>query len=106
TGRMPTSIQAGVYSAVTHYLKAIEAAGTDEASAVAAAMRGQPVNDVFTSGGKVREDGLMLHDMYLVQVKAPGQSKEPWDYFDVVRTIPGEEVFGNLEDGTCALVRK
>lgn len=104
-GRMPTSIQAGVYSAVTHYLKAIEAAGTDDASAVAAGMRELPVNDIFTSGGKVREDGLMLHDMYLVQAKAPGQSKEPWDYFEVVRTIPGEEVFGSLDDSKCAQVR-
>jgi branched-chain amino acid transport system substrate-binding protein len=105
-GRMPTSIQAGVYSAVGHYLKAVQAAGTDGATEVTAKMRELPVNDMFVQNGQVREDGLMLHDMYLVQVNAPVDVKEPWDYFKVVRAIPGEEAFGSLDRSRCSLVKK
>lgn len=103
---MPTALQAGVYSSVTHYLKAIQAAGTDEAKAVAAKMRELPVNDFFAKNGKLREDGRMVHDMLLVQVKKPSESKAPWDYYNVVATVPGEQAFLPLAQSECALVKK
>jgi branched-chain amino acid transport system substrate-binding protein len=103
---MPTSLQAGVYSAVNHYLKAIQAAGTDEAKAVAAKMRELPVNDFFCKNGRVREDGRMVHDMLLVQVKKPSESKYPWDYYNVLATIPGDQAFLPLARSECTLVRK
>src|SRR3954464_11016582 len=103
-GRMPTQFQAGVYSGVTHYLKAVQAAGTDEAKAVVAKMREMPVNDFFAKGGKLREDGRMVHDMYLMQVKAPAESKGEWDLFKLVETIPGDRAFRPLDAGGCALV--
>ena len=103
---MPTSLQAGVYSSILHYLKAIQAAGTDEAKAVAAKMRELPVNDFFAKNGKVREDGRMVHDMYLVEVKTPSESKAPWDYYKVVATVPGDEAFLPLAKSECPLVKK
>jgi len=103
---MPTALQAGVYSIVTHYLKAIEAAGTDEAKAVSAKMRELPVNDFFAKNGKVREDGRMVHDMLLVQVKKPSESKAPWDYYNVIATVPGEQAFMPLAQSECSLVQK
>jgi branched-chain amino acid transport system substrate-binding protein len=103
---MPTMTQAGVYSAVRHYLRAIEAAGTDEATAVMAKMKELPVDDIFTHNGKVREDGLMMHDMYLMQVKQPSESKEPWDYYKVLATLPADKVFPPLEASACPLVKK
>lgn len=105
-GAMPTSLQAGVYSSILHYLKAVKAAGTDEAKAVAAKMRELPVEDFFAHGGKVREDGRMVHDMYLVKVKSPAESKGPWDYEEIIATIPGDEIFLPLEQSTCPLVKK
>jgi branched-chain amino acid transport system substrate-binding protein len=83
-GCMPTSAQAAVYSAIRHYLRAIAAAGTDEAKAVMAKMREIPVDDFYTRGGKLREDGRLLHDMYFVQVKTPAESSGPWDYYKVI----------------------
>ncbi|KJC38744.1 ABC transporter substrate-binding protein [Bradyrhizobium sp. LTSP857] len=103
---MPTAPQAGVYSSIRHYLKAIQAAGTDEAKAVAAKMRELPVDDFFAKGGKVREDGRMVHDMLLVQVKKPSESKQPWDYYNVVATVPGEQAFQSLAQSECPLVKK
>ena len=103
---MPTSPQAGVYSSITHYLKAIQAAGTDEAKAVAAKMRELPVDDFFAKGGKVREDGRMVHNMLLVQVKKPSESKHPWDYYDILATVPGEQAFQSLAQSECPLVKK
>jgi len=105
-GAMPTSVQAGVYSSVAHYLKAIAAAGTDEAKAVAAKMRELPVDDFFARGGKVREDGRMVHDMYLARVKSPSDSSYPWDYEEIVATIGGDDIFLPLSESTCPLVRK
>jgi branched-chain amino acid transport system substrate-binding protein len=102
---MPGMVHAGVYSAVTHYLKAIEAAGTDDADKVAAKMREMPVNDFFAKNGKVREDGRMVHDMYLVRVKKPEESKGEWDLYTIVRTIPGDEAFRPLSEGACPLVK-
>lgn len=105
-GKMPTSIQAGVYSSVMHYMKAVKAAGTDEAKAVSAKMRELPVDDFFAHGGKVREDGRMVHDMYLVKVKSPAESKYPWDYEEIVATIKGDDIFLPLAQSSCPLVKK
>jgi len=104
--RMPTMVQAGIYSAVMHYLKAIQAAGTDEAQAVMAKMRAMPINDFFAKNGRLREDGRMVHDMYLFQVKSPEESKEPWDYYKLVSVIPGETAFQPLSESRCPLVKK
>lgn len=104
--RMPTMIHAGIYSAVTHYLKAIQAVGTDEAQAVMAQMRATPVNDFFATNGHLRQDGKMVHDMYLFQVKSPAESKEPWDYYKLVATIPGDQAFQPLSQSRCPLIKK
>ena len=101
---MPTMTQAGVYSAVTHYLKAVQAAGTKDSLAVMKKMQEMPVNDFFAKNGKLRVDGRMVHDMYLVEVKSPGESKYPWDYYKILRTIPGDQAFRPLQDGGCPLV--
>jgi branched-chain amino acid transport system substrate-binding protein len=104
-GRMPTMVQAGVYSGTMHYLKAIDAAKTDEAKAVVAKMKEMPVNDFFAKNGKVREDGRMVHDMYLVQVKKPEESKAAYDYYKILQTIPAEQAFRPVKDGACPLVK-
>ncbi|MCE5974947.1 ABC transporter substrate-binding protein [Sinirhodobacter sp. WL0062] len=101
TGKMPTGIQAGTYSSVRHYLKAIEATGSDDTDTVVAKMREMPVEDMFAHGGVLRTDGRMVHDMYLAEVKSPADSSGPWDYLKIVRTIPGEEAFGPLSESTC-----
>lgn len=106
TGRMPTMIQAGTYSSTIHYLQAVQAAGTVEAGAVMAKMREMPIHDFFAPNGRIRADGLMEHDMHLFQVKAPAESKEPWDYYKLVATIPADQVSPPLSESTCALVRK
>jgi branched-chain amino acid transport system substrate-binding protein len=105
-GRMPTMAQAGVYSAIRHYLRAIATAGTDEAKTVMAKMREIPVNDFFARNGHIREDGRLVHDMYLVQVNTPEESKTPWDYYKVITTIPGEKAFRPQEDAGCPLVKR
>jgi branched-chain amino acid transport system substrate-binding protein len=105
-GRMPTMNQAGVYSGTMHYLKAIEAAKTDEAKAVVAKMKEMPINDFFAKGGKIREDGRMVHDMYLVQVKKPEESKAPWDYYKILKEIPGDQAFRPMDAKYgCPLVK-
>jgi branched-chain amino acid transport system substrate-binding protein len=103
---MPDMIVAGIYSAVTHYLKAIQAAGTDNADAVASKMREIPVNDFFAKNGRIGPDGLHRHDMFLVQVKSPSESKYPWDYAKVVKTIPASEAFPSVEQQKCSLAVK
>jgi branched-chain amino acid transport system substrate-binding protein len=103
---MPTMAHASVYSAIRHYLRAIEAAGTDEALAVMAKMRELPVEDFYAGNGKLRLDGRLLHDMYLVEVKKPEESKYPWDYYKVLSTIPASQAFRSLEEGGCPLVKK
>lgn len=105
-GAMPTMVQAGVYSSVSHYLKAVKAAGTTEARAVVAKMREIPVHDMFTDSGKIREDNVMMHDMFLAKVKAPADSKEPWDYYEILRRIPAEELYWPLSASKCSLVAK
>jgi branched-chain amino acid transport system substrate-binding protein len=91
---------------VTHYLQAVKKAGTDDADAVMQAMRDAPVNDFFAHGGKIGPDGLMRHDMYLARVKSPAQSKYPWDYYQVLKTIPAEQAFQPLSESKCPLVKK
>ncbi|MEA2879259.1 MAG: branched-chain amino acid transport system substrate-binding protein [Hyphomicrobiales bacterium] len=100
----PTMVQAGVYGAVTHYLKAVQATGTDAPQAVMARMRETPVNDFMTKNGKIRPDGRLVRDMYLMQAKSPSESKGPWDYMKVVATIAGNEAFRPLSEGGCPLV--
>lgn len=102
---MPTMTHAGVYSEVAHYLKAVKAAGTTDSQAVLAKMREMPVDDFFSRGGTVRKDGRMVHDMLLVQVKTPAESKYPWDYYKVLATIPGDQAFRPLAESECALVK-
>jgi branched-chain amino acid transport system substrate-binding protein len=101
---MPTMWQAGVYSSVIHYLKAIAAAGTDDPLKVAAKMREIPVEDFFAHNGRLREDGLMVHDLMLVQVKKPDESKYPWDYYQILTRIPGDQAFGP-PNPACSLVK-
>jgi len=104
--KMPNMSQAGAYSSVTHYLKAVQAAGTDETAAVMKKMKSMPINDFFAKNGRIREDGRMVHDMYLFEVKTPAESKYPWDYYKVVATLPGDEVYTKLSESTCKLVKK
>jgi branched-chain amino acid transport system substrate-binding protein len=102
---MPTMGQAGTYSAVLHYLKAVKAAGTDDTQAVAKKIKELPVNDFFAKNGKVREDGRMVHDLYVLEVKKPSESKYPWDYLKLVRTIPGDQAFRPLSESECPLIK-
>ena len=104
--KMPTMVQAGLYSATLHYLNAVKAANSDDTQKVMAAMKKAPVNDFFAKNGVIREDGRMVHDMYLMQVKQPGESKYPWDYYNVRQTIPAAEAFQPLALSRCPLVKK
>jgi branched-chain amino acid transport system substrate-binding protein len=103
-GRVPTSVQAGYYSALKHYLDAVKAAGTDRSDAVVAKMKEMPTDDPLFGKGRVRMDGRKIHDVYLFEVKAPSESKGPWDYYKLVRTIPGDEAFRPMDKGDCPLV--
>jgi branched-chain amino acid transport system substrate-binding protein len=104
-GHPPTFLQAGVYSSVRHYLKAVEAAGTTDSDAVVAKMKALPIDDPFSINAHIRADGLVVRDMLLAQVKTPAQSKGPWDYYNVVRTIPGDELAWPLSESKCPMVR-
>jgi branched-chain amino acid transport system substrate-binding protein len=104
--RMPTMVQAGVYGAITHYLKAMKAAGSDDAASVMAEMRDMPINDFMTHDGKLRIDGRVMRDMYLFEVKSPSESKYPWDYLKLVQTIPADEAFRPLDEGGCPLSKR
>jgi branched-chain amino acid transport system substrate-binding protein len=105
-GRMPTMVQASVYSAIRHYLGAIAAAGTDATKPVMAKMREMPVNDFYARNGRLREDGRLVHDMYFAKVKQPSESAYAWDYYDILATIPGDQAFRPLADGGCPLVAR
>ena len=105
TGAMPNMVHAGTYSAVTSYLKAVEAAGTDETETVAAKLHELPINDVFAKGGKVGANGRMIHDVYLMEVKKPGESDVAWDYYNVLSTIPGDVAFMDPAKSGCPLVK-
>jgi branched-chain amino acid transport system substrate-binding protein len=104
--KMPTMVHAGVYSAITHYLKAVQAAGTDDADAVMRRMKETPVKDFFAKEGRIGPDGLHRHEMYLARVKAPDQSKAAWDYYEIVKKIPPEEAFPSVEAQACPLAKK
>ena len=104
--RKPNSNHASVYSSTLHYLNAVKAAGTDDTAAVMKKMRETPINDMFAKGGKLREDGRMVHDMYLFQVKSPAESKGPWDYYNLKGTVKGEDAFQSIAAGKCAAAKK
>ena len=104
-GRAPTAAQAGVYGAVLHYLKAVDKAGTDESLAVSKAMKELPVNDMFSENVTIRQDGRVVRDMHLLEVKSPAESKEPWDYYKVLARIPGDEAYRPMAEGGCPLVK-
>ena len=106
TGRMPNMIQAGTYSAVLSYLKAVKAAGTDETEAVNAKLKALPVDDVFAHGGIVQPNGRMVHDMYLFEVKKPAESKGEWDLYRQLATIPGKEAYASPAESGCPLTAK
>ena len=103
--RMPTMNQASTYSATLHYLKAVKAAGTRDTKTVLAKMREMPVRDAFTDNGVLREDGRMVHSMYLLEVKKPEESKYPWDYYKVLAEVPGDQAFRPMKDGGCPLIK-
>ena len=105
-GRAPTAPQASVYSSVFHYLKSVAATGSDDTNTVLAKMIETPVDDFFAPGAKIRADGKLVHDFYLVQVKKPGEMTKDWAYYDVVKTIPAAEAYNSLEDSACPLVQK
>ncbi|WBL78664.1 ABC transporter substrate-binding protein [Bradyrhizobium xenonodulans] len=105
TSRMPNMIQAGTYSATISYLKAVKAAGTKDPDAVAKKLKELPVDDDFAQGGKVLENGRMVHDMYLFEVKKPSESKKPWDYYKLLATVPGDKAFFAAKDSGCPLTK-
>ncbi len=104
--KKPNSNHAAVYSSVLHYLNAVKAAGTDDTAAVMKKMKETPVNDMFAKGGKIREDGRMVHDMYLFQVKKPAESKAPWDYYTLKGTVKGDDAFLPLAQSRCPALKK
>ena len=106
TNREPTMNQAGYYSAVITYLNAVKSANSTDPDKVMAALRGAKIDDMFTSDGQIRADGLMEHTMYVMQVKTPAESKQPWDYYKLVEKMSGEQAFGKLADSACSLVKK
>ena len=106
TKRMPTSAQAGVYSDTTAYLNAVKKAGTTDSAAVMKVLKSTPINDFFARNGRIRDDGRMVHDMYLFEVKKPSESKGRWDDYKLLRTIPGDEAFQPLSESRCPLVKK
>lgn len=105
-GRMPYQTHASIYSSTLHYLNAVKAAGTDSAQAVMRKMKDTPVNDFFARGGKIREDGLMAHDLLLVQVKSPLESKAPWDYYKIVQKISASDAYRPESESLCPLVKR
>jgi branched-chain amino acid transport system substrate-binding protein len=105
TGRMPNMIQAGTYSAVTSYLKAVKAAGTKDTEAVTKKLKELPVDDAFTEHGKVLANGRMVTDLYLFEVKKPSESKKPWDYYKVIATVPGDKAYPTAKESGCPLTK-
>lgn len=104
--KMPNMSQAGVYSSVMHYLNAVKAAGTDESAAVMKQMKATPIKDFFATNGRIREDGRMVHDMYLFEVKSPAESRYPWDYYKVLATVPGDQAFMPPSKSKCPLLKR
>jgi branched-chain amino acid transport system substrate-binding protein len=103
--KLPSMLTAGVYSATLHYLKAVQAAGTDDAKTVMAKMREMPINDVMTKNGKLREDGRVIRDMYLFQVKSPQESKSKDDIYKLIATVPGDKAYRPLNEGKCPYIK-
>jgi branched-chain amino acid transport system substrate-binding protein len=101
--RMPTMLHAADYSATVQYLNAVKAVGSDDSDKVMAQMKKTKVNDVFAKNGVIRPDGRMVHDMYLMEVKKPSESKYPWDYYKVVQTIPGDQAYMTKAETKCSL---
>jgi len=99
-------VHAGVYSGVLHYLKSVQRGGSRDVARVLKEMRSAPVEDMFSRNGHLREDGLMVHDMFLAQVKAPNESKAAWDYYKILEVIPGDRAFRPLSESKCKLVGK
>jgi branched-chain amino acid transport system substrate-binding protein len=106
TKREPTMDQAAAYSATMQYLKAVKAAGSTDSDKIMAELRKAKIDDMFTKDGYIRADGLMVHQMYVMQVKTPAESKYPWDYYKVMKVMPGEEAFGSQPDPACSFVKK
>lgn len=106
TKAQPSMVQAGAYSATMHWLKAVTAVGSTDAEKVTQWMKANPVNDFFAKNGTIREDGRMVHDMFLAEAKQPADSKNEWDLMKILRTIPGDEAFKPLSQSTCKLVKK
>jgi branched-chain amino acid transport system substrate-binding protein len=104
--RMPTMDQAGYYSATLQYLKAVKAVGSTDSDKVMAQLKKTKINDMFAKDGYIREDGLMIHTMYVYQVKKPSESKYPWDYYKVIKVMKGEEAFGATADASCPFIKK
>jgi branched-chain amino acid transport system substrate-binding protein len=105
-GTMPTAPQAAVYSGVGHYLKAVAEVGTDATDPVLEKMRSMPVDDFYARGAKIREDGKLVHDFYLVQVKDPSDVKAPWEYYNVLERVPSGDVYSALADSECPLIKR
>lgn len=105
-GKMPSEVHAADYSATMHYLKAISAAGTDETKSISEKMRTMKVNDFFATNGTIREDGLLVKDLYLVQVKKPAESKRAWDFFKIISTIPSDQAYAQIQKSRCPLLKK
>lgn len=105
-GKMPTALQAGQYSAVLNYLRAVERAKSDQVEDVMKALKEMPINDLFARNARLREDGKLLHDFYLISVKSPQQSKEAWDYYNIVKTVSGNDAYIPLSESACPLVKK
>lgn len=105
-GKMPTMVHAANYSAIIHYLNSVKATGSLDADRVMASMKQMPINDFYTKGGKIRDDGLMIHDLFLMQVKTPQESKYPWDYYKLIAKVPAAEAFRPVEESQCHLLKK
>jgi len=105
-GRAPTVVQAGVYTLVTHFLKAMDATKSENGDVLVAQMKKTPVNDALWQNVQIRKDGRSLNEMYLVEVKKQEDSKEPWDYYRIVSTIPGSEAFRPEAEGNCPFIKK
>lgn len=105
TGAMPSDLQAGVYSSLIHYFKAVKATGSDDGSTVVKKMRELPIRDPIVRNARLREDGRMVHDVYLLRVKAPSEVKEPWDYLEILNSVPGDRAFRPMAEGGCPLVQ-
>jgi branched-chain amino acid transport system substrate-binding protein len=105
-GRFPSQNQVAVYSLVRHYLQGVKDTGTDDSTTVMTRMRETPVHDIFAESGRLREDGEMVHDIYIIKAKRPDEVKVKGDLFDIVRTIPGNEAYQSLADSACPLLKK